>query len=56
LFNDALVMKISVIIPTLNEETAISRTLQDLTDHQSPDEIIVSDGVNPYDAFLPKYR
>lgn len=36
---------ISIIIPTLNEEKAIEKTLRDLRDHLTiPHEIIVSDG------------
>ncbi|MBI4115176.1 MAG: TIGR04283 family arsenosugar biosynthesis glycosyltransferase [Candidatus Omnitrophica bacterium] len=37
-------MKISVIIPTYNEESTICDTLQDLCSHHQPDEIIVVDG------------
>ena len=37
-------MKLSVIIPTFNEEKCISETLQDLLANHSPDEVIVVDG------------
>lgn len=37
-------MKISVIIPTLNEEKSIHSTLEDLFSRHSPDEVIVVDG------------
>lgn len=37
-------MKISVIIPALNEEKAIGATLADLRENHFPDEIIVVDG------------
>ena len=37
-------MKISIVIPTLNEEKAIEETLADLFENHSPDEVIVADG------------
>jgi len=37
-------MKISVIIPVLNEEESIAATLEDLVLNHKPDEIIVVDG------------
>lgn len=37
-------MKISVIIPALNEESVIGETLSDLVTYQHPDEVIVVDG------------
>jgi len=37
-------MRVSVILPTLNEEKTIESTLQDLCSHQKPDEVIVVDG------------
>ena len=37
-------MKISVIIPALNEEKAIGATLADLRENHFPDEILVVDG------------
>lgn len=37
-------MKISIIIPTLNEEATIELTLRDLFHRQNPDEVIVVDG------------
>jgi len=37
-------LKISVIIPTYNEESVIGSTLEDLSRHHSPDEVIVVDG------------
>jgi len=37
-------MKISVIIPALNEEKAIARTLEDLCSRHHPDEVILVDG------------
>lgn len=37
-------MKISVIIPTFNEETTIDATLGDLLTHHKPEEVIVVDG------------
>ncbi|MBI4398292.1 MAG: TIGR04283 family arsenosugar biosynthesis glycosyltransferase [Candidatus Omnitrophica bacterium] len=37
-------MKISVIIPALNEETTINATLDDLFTHHKPEEVIVVDG------------
>src|SRR5262245_40041373 len=36
-------MTVSVIVPTLDEESSIAATLQDLTEHR-PHEIIVVDG------------
>lgn len=37
-------MKISVIIPTLNEEQTITDSLRDLVENHAPDELIVADG------------
>lgn len=37
-------MKVSVIVPALNEEEIIGETLGDLVDGQCPDELIVVDG------------
>jgi len=37
-------MKISVIIPTYNEESSIGSTLDNLIQNHSPDEVIVVDG------------
>lgn len=37
-------MKISVIIPALNEQEAIGSTLADLRENHEPDEVIVADG------------
>jgi rSAM/selenodomain-associated transferase 2 len=37
-------MKISVVIPTFNEEKTIHATLENLITHHKPDEIIVVDG------------
>jgi rSAM/selenodomain-associated transferase 2 len=37
-------MKISVIVPTLNEEAVLSDSLTALVRHQSPDELIIADG------------
>ena len=37
-------MKLSIIIPTYNEESCIEKTLEDLYEHHNPDEVILVDG------------